>query len=252
MNQQSTCLQSDIETLIRSGPPTVLLDANVLVPQYLRAVLLELAEARLFRPHWSKHILEEVRRNLAGLAEQVSAADRAHRSLAGAHADKLPRCHGHRLRALGDILCRLDGSQGPARGSGRPASQQKRTRPNSGSPCHAEHALPSAARVHWNSGARYAAGRLPASNARHTASDLSRNAVSALQAPTPSSDEARDIARGVGERRLRKHCTVRGQALETGPARASTRRLIHEALPPPHQSRARRCDAVGSTSAEFP
>lgn len=67
MNQQSTCLQSDIETLIRSGPPTVLLDANVLVPQYLRAVLLELAEARLFRPHWSKHILEEVRRNLAGL-----------------------------------------------------------------------------------------------------------------------------------------------------------------------------------------
>jgi hypothetical protein len=44
--------------------PLVYLDANILLPQYLRSVFLDLADAGLIRVHWGKQVLEEVRRNL--------------------------------------------------------------------------------------------------------------------------------------------------------------------------------------------
>lgn len=44
--------------------PLLYLDANVLLPAYLRSVFLDLAEAALVRVHWGPQILEEVRRNL--------------------------------------------------------------------------------------------------------------------------------------------------------------------------------------------
>jgi predicted nucleic acid-binding protein len=48
-----------------AGPvPLVFLDANVLLPQYLRSVFLELAYAEMLVVHWGQQVLEEVRRNL--------------------------------------------------------------------------------------------------------------------------------------------------------------------------------------------
>lgn len=44
--------------------PLVFLDTNILLPQYLRVVMLDLADARLLVPHWSPEVLQEVRRNL--------------------------------------------------------------------------------------------------------------------------------------------------------------------------------------------
>jgi hypothetical protein len=52
------------ELLARPRPPFVLLDANVMLPNYLRHVLLDLGENGLLVAHWSKDILTEVRRNL--------------------------------------------------------------------------------------------------------------------------------------------------------------------------------------------
>jgi len=51
--------------LFQSGTvPLVVLDANILIPEYLRAVFLDLGDAGLLRPYWSAEILKEVRRNL--------------------------------------------------------------------------------------------------------------------------------------------------------------------------------------------
>src|SRR5690349_8784678 len=44
--------------------PLLYLDANVLLPEYLRAVILDLADAELVRVHWGEQVLAEVRRNL--------------------------------------------------------------------------------------------------------------------------------------------------------------------------------------------
>lgn len=44
--------------------PLLYLDANVLLPAYLRAVFLDLADAGLVRVHWGAQVLVEVRRNL--------------------------------------------------------------------------------------------------------------------------------------------------------------------------------------------
>jgi len=44
--------------------PLLYLDANVLLPAYLRAVILDLADAELVRVHWGEQVLAEVRRNL--------------------------------------------------------------------------------------------------------------------------------------------------------------------------------------------
>lgn len=43
---------------------TVFLDANVLIPQYLRSIFLDLAHAKLYFPCWTPSVLDEVRRNL--------------------------------------------------------------------------------------------------------------------------------------------------------------------------------------------
>ena len=54
-----------LEDLVSApGPVQVFLDANVLNPQNLRAVFLELADAREIRVHWTREVLDEVRRNL--------------------------------------------------------------------------------------------------------------------------------------------------------------------------------------------
>lgn len=54
-----------LEDLVSApGPVQVFLDANVLIPQNLRAVFLELADAREIRVHWTREVLDEVRRNL--------------------------------------------------------------------------------------------------------------------------------------------------------------------------------------------
>lgn len=51
-------------------------DANVLLPAYLRTVFLDLADAGLIAPHWSREVLVELRRNLVSRrfgVEQESA-----------------------------------------------------------------------------------------------------------------------------------------------------------------------------------
>lgn len=44
--------------------PLLYLDANVLLPAYLRAIFLDMADAGLVRVHWGEQVLIEVRRNL--------------------------------------------------------------------------------------------------------------------------------------------------------------------------------------------
>ena len=46
--------------------PRLYLDANILLPQYLRAVFLDLADEQLVRVHWGMQVLAEVKRNLLG------------------------------------------------------------------------------------------------------------------------------------------------------------------------------------------
>lgn len=50
--------------LVQGGRVPIFLDANVLIPEYLRTVFLDMAEAGLFQPYWSPGVLEETRRNL--------------------------------------------------------------------------------------------------------------------------------------------------------------------------------------------
>jgi len=47
-----------------TAEPRVVLDACVLIPQYLRDTLLSIAWQGLYSPYWSKLILEETTRNL--------------------------------------------------------------------------------------------------------------------------------------------------------------------------------------------
>lgn len=73
--------------------PLLYLDANVLLPEYLRAVFLELADAGLVRVHWGEQVLAEVRRNLLrprfGLAP--ATVDKLFGELAAAFPDALVR-----------------------------------------------------------------------------------------------------------------------------------------------------------------
>jgi predicted nucleic acid-binding protein len=50
--------------VVAGEAPLLYLDANVLLPAYLRSVFLDLADAALVRVHWGPQVLEEVRRNL--------------------------------------------------------------------------------------------------------------------------------------------------------------------------------------------
>lgn len=59
-------LQAAPLVLLLGQVPRLYLDANVLLPQYLRAVFLDLADAGVVRLHWGKEVLAEVRRNLLG------------------------------------------------------------------------------------------------------------------------------------------------------------------------------------------
>ena len=46
-------------SLVRQGEvPLLYLNANILLPQYLRSVFLDLTDAGLVRVHWSRQVLE--------------------------------------------------------------------------------------------------------------------------------------------------------------------------------------------------
>ena len=53
-------------------PYSALLDANVLFPNALRDTLLRIAAAGLYRPLWSRTILDEVRRNVLAQRSHVT------------------------------------------------------------------------------------------------------------------------------------------------------------------------------------
>jgi hypothetical protein len=79
-------------TLVTPGQvPLLYLDANVLLPGYLRAVFLDLADAELVRVHWGEHVLAEVQRNLTkptfGMAP--AAVDKLLREMRNAFPDAL-------------------------------------------------------------------------------------------------------------------------------------------------------------------
>lgn len=69
--------------------PLVYLDANILLPEYLRSVFLDLADAGLIRVHWGEQILVEVRRNLLKprFGKTPEAADKLLRVVADAFPD---------------------------------------------------------------------------------------------------------------------------------------------------------------------
>lgn len=73
--------------------PLLFLDANVLLPQYLRAVLLDLADEGIVRVHWSEEVLAEVRRNLLGprLGMAPGVVDKLFEDMARAFPDALVR-----------------------------------------------------------------------------------------------------------------------------------------------------------------
>jgi hypothetical protein len=51
--------------------PSVVLDACVLIPYYLRDTLLTTAEAGLYMPYWSQKILDETTRNIVLIAKKA-------------------------------------------------------------------------------------------------------------------------------------------------------------------------------------
>ncbi|WP_431287610.1 hypothetical protein [Roseateles chitinivorans] len=64
MKRLQNCPSPALGALVDSGRLAVFLDANILIPQYLRAVFLDLAEADVYLPFWSQQVIAEVRRNL--------------------------------------------------------------------------------------------------------------------------------------------------------------------------------------------
>lgn len=78
--------------LVRPGQvPLVYLDANVLLPQYLRSVFLDLADAGLIRVYWGRQVLEEVGRNLvqSAFGKTARQAVRLLRTITQAFPDAL-------------------------------------------------------------------------------------------------------------------------------------------------------------------
>ena len=71
--------------------PLLYLDANVLLPAYLRAVILDLADAELVRVHWGEQVLAEVRRNLLKpkFGMTSAAVDKLLRDMRNAFPDAL-------------------------------------------------------------------------------------------------------------------------------------------------------------------
>ncbi|TAM89698.1 MAG: hypothetical protein EPN41_03110 [Candidimonas sp.] len=61
----ATATERSTAALVTTGHvPIAYLDANILLPQYLRSVFLDLADAGCIRVHWGRKVLEEVRGNL--------------------------------------------------------------------------------------------------------------------------------------------------------------------------------------------
>jgi predicted nucleic acid-binding protein len=78
--------------LVAAGQvPLLYLDANVLLPAYLRAVILDLADAELVRVHWGEQVLAEVRRNLLKpkFGMTAAAVDKLLRGMRNAFPDAL-------------------------------------------------------------------------------------------------------------------------------------------------------------------
>ena len=71
--------------------PLLYLDANVLLPEYLRAVILDLADAELVRVHWGEQVLAEVQRNLLKpkLGTTPASVDKLLRDMRNAFPDAL-------------------------------------------------------------------------------------------------------------------------------------------------------------------
>jgi hypothetical protein len=71
--------------------PLLYLDANVLLPEYLRAVILDLADAELVRVHWGEQVLAEVQRNLLKprFGMTPAAVDKLLRDMRNAFPDAL-------------------------------------------------------------------------------------------------------------------------------------------------------------------
>ena len=85
--------------------PLLYLDANVLLPEYLRAVTLDLADAELVRVHWGEQILAEVQRNLLKpkLGMTPASVDKLLRDMRNAFPDALVLGSAGRA-ARGDVL----------------------------------------------------------------------------------------------------------------------------------------------------
>lgn len=78
--------------LVQSGQiPRWYLDANVLLPEYLRAVFLELGDCELVDIHWGRQVLAEVRRNLLrpAFAQSEHSIDRLFEQMAKAFPNAL-------------------------------------------------------------------------------------------------------------------------------------------------------------------
>ena len=90
----ATSAQHPTAALVQPGQvPLVYLDANILLPQYLRSVFLDLADAGLIRVHWGSKVLKEVRRNLVkpAFGRTAQQANALLRLIADAFPDALVR-----------------------------------------------------------------------------------------------------------------------------------------------------------------
>ncbi len=86
---------STLNDLLQKGVPSVFLDANILIPEYLRSIFLDLAYAGLLEPHWSKAVLEETRRNLIAKEGRYALDPRSVDKVLRAMAKAFPRALAH-------------------------------------------------------------------------------------------------------------------------------------------------------------
>ncbi len=79
---------------------SVVLDTNVLYGATLRDTLLRLAEAGLYRPRWSRHILDEVRRVVGTAVGDLAAVERVLAAMTGAFDDAMVEGYEHLVDAM--------------------------------------------------------------------------------------------------------------------------------------------------------
>lgn len=96
--------------VVPGTPPLLFLDANILLPQYLRSVFLDLAEAELVHAHWSEDVLVEVRRNLVSKRRAFGLtperADKTVADMKGGFPQAL-------VQGYGTLLARFAGATDP-------------------------------------------------------------------------------------------------------------------------------------------